>query len=102
MQEILYRLERKLFLGCGRTLQAQAPGVLAKSALGNQLLVELLDGHYLQSIPLGRLCANFRVNLGSGSQKPRDFDECIAQPAQTSWAPEEAAQGSVRPDRARR
>jgi transposase len=65
VQAILYRLERKLCLGCGRTLQAQPPGVLAKSALGNQLLVELLDGHYLQGIPLGRLCANFRVNLGT-------------------------------------
>lgn len=65
VQEILYRLERKLCLGCGRTLQAQPPGVLAKSALGNQLLVELLDGHYLQGIPLGRLCANFGVNIGT-------------------------------------
>jgi transposase len=65
VQEILYRLERKLCLGCGRTLQAQPPGVLAKSALGNQLLIELLDGHYLQGIPLGRLCANFQVNLGT-------------------------------------
>ena len=65
VREILYRLERKRCLGCGRTLQAQPPGVLAKSALGNQLLVELLDGHYLQGIPLGRLCANFRVNLGT-------------------------------------
>lgn len=65
VQEILYRLERKRCLGCGRTLQAQPPGVLAKSALGNQLLVELLDGHYLQGIPLGRLCANFRLNLGT-------------------------------------
>lgn len=65
VQAILYRLERKLCLGCGRTLQAQPPGVLAKSALGNQLLVELLDGHYLQGIPLGRLCANFGVNLGT-------------------------------------
>jgi len=65
VQEILYRLERKLCLGCGRTLQAQPPGVLAKSALGNQLLVEVLDGHYLQGIPLGRLCANFRVNLST-------------------------------------
>jgi len=65
LQAILYRLERKLCLGCGRTLQAQPPGVLAKSALGNQLLVELLDGHYLQGIPLGRLCANFGLNIGT-------------------------------------
>lgn len=65
VQRVLYRLERKLCCGCGRTLQAQAPGVLAKSALGNQLLSEILDGHYLQGIPLGRLCANFRVNLGT-------------------------------------
>jgi transposase len=65
VQELLYRLERKRCLGCGRTLQAQTPGVLPKSALGNQLLVEILDGHYLQGIPLGRLCANFQVNLGT-------------------------------------
>ena len=65
VQEILYRLERKLCLGCGRTLQAQPPGVLAKSVLGNQLLTEILDGHYLQGIPLSRLCANFQVNLGT-------------------------------------
>src|ERR1051325_8442256 len=65
VREILYRLERKRCLGCGRTLQAQPPGVLVKSALGNQLLVEILDGHYLQGIPLGRLCANFQVNLGT-------------------------------------
>lgn len=65
VQKILYRLERKLCLGCGRLLQAQPPGVLAKSALGNQLLVEILDGHYLQGIPLGRLCANFQLHLGT-------------------------------------
>lgn len=65
VQEILYRLERKLCLGCGRTVQAQPPGVLAKSALGNQLLVEILDGHYLQGIPLGRLCSNFQINIGT-------------------------------------
>jgi hypothetical protein len=65
VKKILYRLERKLCAACGSNFQAQAPGVLPKAILGNQLLAEILDGHYLTGIPLGRLSANFQINLST-------------------------------------
>jgi hypothetical protein len=65
VNKILYRLERKQCLSCGSNLQAQPPGVMPKAVLGNQLLAEALDSHYLTGIPLGRVCANFQINPGT-------------------------------------
>lgn len=65
VKKILYRLERKQCPGCGSTLQAKPPSVLAHSALGNQLMAELLEGHYLQGIPLQRLCVKFNLNAST-------------------------------------
>ena len=62
VKKIIYRLERKLCPGCGCTLQAKPPSVLPHSALGNQLMAELLESHYLQGVPLGRLCVKFNLN----------------------------------------
>ncbi|MEW6209398.1 MAG: IS66 family transposase [Acidobacteriota bacterium] len=65
VKKILYRLERKLCAGCGTSLQAQAPGVLPRAMLGNQLLTEILESHYLTGVSLGRLCANYQINIGT-------------------------------------
>jgi transposase len=65
VKHILYRLDRKLCLRCGSYLQAQPEGVLPKAILGNQLIAEMVAGHYLQGIPIGRLCVNFQINIGT-------------------------------------
>ncbi|MCA1617568.1 MAG: IS66 family transposase [Acidobacteria bacterium] len=65
VKRVLYRLERKECPCCGVTLQATAPGVLPKSLLSNQLLSEIVDSHYVQGIPLGRVCARWQLNYGT-------------------------------------
>lgn len=64
-KKILYQLEKSYCPGCQKSLQAHAPGVLPKSLLGNQLLTEIIDSHYLQGQPLGRLCERFQLQLGT-------------------------------------
>lgn len=46
-------------------MQSHAPAVLPKSLLGNQLLTEIIDSHYLQGQPLGRVCERFSLQLGT-------------------------------------
>jgi len=65
VKRVLYRLERKECPCCGVTLQATAPGVLPKALLSNQLLTEVVDSHYVQGIPLGRVCARWQLNYGT-------------------------------------
>jgi len=38
---------------------------LPKSLLSNQLMAEIVDSHYLQGIPLGRVCARWQLNYGT-------------------------------------
>jgi transposase len=61
----LYRLGRKYCPRCHISLQAQAPGVLPRSLLTNQLIAEIVDSHYLQGTPLGRICQKFSLGLGT-------------------------------------
>jgi hypothetical protein len=63
--EKLYLLDRKYCSRCHKSLQAKAPGVLPKSLLSNQLIAEIIDAHYLQGTPLGRICQKFRLGLGT-------------------------------------
>ena len=64
-QRIVYRLEKKYCPRCRRSLQAQAPGVLPKHLLGNQLITRVLLLHYRDGIPLGTVCAQLGVAFGT-------------------------------------
>ena len=65
LRKVLYRLERKACPSCGLEVCAKPGDVLPKSLLSNQLLAEIVDSHYLQGIPLGRVCARWQLNYGS-------------------------------------
>jgi transposase len=65
LRKVLYRLERKACPSCGLEVSAKPGDVLPKSLLSNQLLAEIVDSHYLQGIPLGRVCARWQLNYGS-------------------------------------
>lgn len=51
----LYRLHGKYCLDCRRTIRAKAPSVMPKFLYGNQLITHLLDLHFVQGLPRGRL-----------------------------------------------
>lgn len=65
VRRVLYRLERKVCPSCGAQACAKATDVLPKSLLSNQLLAEIVDAHYLQGMPLGRVCARWQLNYGT-------------------------------------
>lgn len=65
VKRICYELERRSCRNCRKSFQAQAPGVLPKSLLGNQLLSEIVGEHYLQGVPLSSLTRRFGLNLGT-------------------------------------
>lgn len=65
VKRICYELERRSCPSCRKSFQSQAPGVLPKSLLGNQLLSELVGEHYLQGVPLSSLSRRFGLNLGT-------------------------------------
>jgi hypothetical protein len=50
---------------CRRSLQAQAPAVLPKHLLGNQLLTRVVLLHYRDGIPLGTVSEQLAVALGT-------------------------------------
>ena len=65
VKRICYELERRSCPHCRKSFQSQAPGVLPKALLGNQLLSELAGEHYLQGVPLSSLSRRFGLNLGT-------------------------------------
>lgn len=101
VKRVLYRLERKECPCCGVVVAATAPGVLPKSLLSNQLLTEIVDSHYVQGIPLGRVCARWQLNYGTVIQAlhrlgavcapvmeelKRDYREAMVRHAdETTW-----------------
>ena len=64
-QPILYRLQKGFCPSCRRAVQAQAPAVLPKALFGNQLTARVLAMHYLHGIPLGRICDQLALEIGS-------------------------------------
>lgn len=64
-ERILYRLKKKYCPKCGKAVQAQAPGVLPKSLYGNPLITQTIFWHYLHGIPLGRVCEQAGIGLGT-------------------------------------
>ena len=64
-QHLVYRLEKKYCPRCGQSVQAQAPGVLPKHLLGNQLITRILILHYRDGLPLGTVCEQLGIALGT-------------------------------------
>lgn len=64
-EPLLYRLHRGYCPRCRRSVQAPLPAVLPKALFGNELTAQLLWLHYGHGVPLGRLCAQLGVRLGS-------------------------------------
>jgi transposase len=62
---ILYRLHRGYCPRCRRAVQAPLPAVLPKALFGNELTAQLVWLHYGHGIPLGRLCEQMGLALGS-------------------------------------
>ena len=65
VKRICYELERRHCARCRKSYQSQAPSVLPKALLGNQLLSELVGEHYLQGVPLSSLVRRLGLNLGT-------------------------------------
>jgi hypothetical protein len=65
VKRICYELERRSCPHCRKSFQSQAPGVLPKALLGNQLLSEIVGEHYLQGVPLSSITRRFGLNLGT-------------------------------------
>jgi transposase len=63
--QVRYRLQRRSCPHCKRIITAQVGEVLPRALFSNQLLAEIVDSHYLQGIPLGRICARWQLNYGS-------------------------------------
>jgi transposase len=65
VKKLLYQLERKYCPDCKTYLQAKVSGLLPKMLLSNELLAEVVESHYLQGIPLGRITERLRVNYST-------------------------------------
>jgi transposase len=64
-EPILYRLRRGYCPRCRRAVQAAAPAVLPQALFGNELTAQLVMLHYGHGVPVGRLCAQMGLRLGS-------------------------------------
>jgi transposase len=62
---MLYRLHRGYCPRCRRAVQAPPPAVLPKALFGNELTAQLVWLHYGHGVPLGRLCEQLGLALGS-------------------------------------
>lgn len=65
VKKLLYELERKYCPECKTYLQAKVSSLLPKMLLSNELLAEVVEGHYLHGIPLGRITARLQVNYST-------------------------------------
>lgn len=64
-EPILYRLRKNYCPHCQKAHQAQAPAVLPKALLGNQLIARIAFMHYVHGIPLGRIGDQMGLDLGT-------------------------------------
>jgi transposase len=64
-ERILCRLQRKYCPRCRKTVQARAPSVLRRGLFGNQLITQLVFLHYRHGIPMGRICQQLGIGLGT-------------------------------------
>lgn len=64
-ERILCRLQRKYCPRCRKIVQARASSVLRKALFGNQLIAHLIFLHYRHGIPMGRICQQLDIGLGT-------------------------------------
>lgn len=64
-EHILYRLKKRYCPACRKVVQAQAPGVLPKALYGNQLITQVVFWHFMHGMPIGRVCEQAGIGLGS-------------------------------------
>ena len=64
-QRIVYQLQRKYCPRCRKFIQAPAPSVLPRSLVGNQLIVQVVFLHYRHGVPMGRVCEQLGIGLGT-------------------------------------
>ena len=64
-QKILYLLPKRYCSHCRKTFKPRPQGVLPRSLYGNQLVATAAAMHYLHGIPLGRICEQMGIGLGS-------------------------------------
>jgi transposase len=64
-EPLLYRLHRGYCPRCHRTVRAPLPAVLPQALFGNELTAQLVWVHYGHGVPLGRLCEQLGLALGS-------------------------------------
>ncbi len=65
VERTVYRLPKKYCPHCRKTYKPKAPGVLPRSLYGNQLIANAVTMHYLNGIPMGRICEQTGVGAGS-------------------------------------
>lgn len=65
VKKVLYRLERRECPCCGTTVTAKTKDALPRSLFSNSLIAEIVDSHYVQGIPLGRVCSRWGLNYGT-------------------------------------
>jgi transposase len=82
VKKLLYELERKYCPHCKQYLQAKVSSLLPKMLLSNELLAEVVESHYLQGSPLGRITERLRVNystiIESLHRLGKLFSPCLA------------------------
>jgi len=64
-QRVLYQLPKQYCRRCRRTFRPRTPGVLPKSLYGNQLVATTATMHYLHGVPMGRICQQTGIGLGT-------------------------------------
>ncbi len=64
-QKIMFRLPKKYCPHCRKSFTPQAPGVLPKSLYGNQLIANSIVMHYLNGLPMGRICQDLGISDGA-------------------------------------
>ena len=61
----LYLVPKQYCPRCGRAFQPRPPGVLPKTLFGNQLVATAATMHYLHGVPMGRICEQLGMDLGT-------------------------------------
>ena len=64
-EKTLYLVPKQYCPRCGRAFQPRPPGVLPKTLFGNQLVATAATMHYLHGVPMGRICEQLGMDLGT-------------------------------------
>jgi len=65
VEQIVFRVQRKVCPHCGKVVQARVPGVIPKCQYGNGLLTHVAVQHYLYGVTLGQLERQMGIGYGS-------------------------------------